>query len=209
MGSETLRLLSLAVIPVSAVSSAASALSPDDGAPGARPAAPALGPRPAAVLPGHAVPDFGVIRVGRYRVRHRLRAALRRRRLLLLATAVLCAALSALAWPGRHSPKAAGQPGVHARARPAPSAHRVLVPVRIADPASVRLLRPGDRVDVLAADDTGGPARVVAHRARVRKIPDVGERGRDGALVVLRVPHTAAARLAGAATHTSLSVTLW
>lgn len=155
------------------------------------------------------MPDFGVIRIGRYRVRHRLRAALRRRRTLLLATAVLCAALAALAWTGRHSPKAADPAADHARTRPTPAPHRVLVPVRIADPATVRLLRPGDRVDVLAADDTGGPARVVAHRARVRKVPDGGGQGRDGALVVLRVPRTAAARLAGVATHTSLSVTLW
>ena len=179
----------------------------DAGAPGGRRAAPVLGPRPAAVLPGRAVPDFDVIRVGRYRVRHRLRAALRRRRLLLSAGAALCAALAALAWPGGLSPRDAPTTA-RAHTRPASSAHRVLAPVRIADPATVRLLRPGDRVDVLAADDAGGPARVIARHARVRQVPDGDGGGRSGALLVLRVPREAAARLAGAATHTSLSVTL-
>jgi hypothetical protein len=69
----------------------------------------------------------------------------------------------------------------------------VAVPVRIADGATVRLLRPGDRVDVIAvpfapagtaADDGGPAARVVATGVRVRAVPgagaDAGEDQRPG-----------------------------
>lgn len=167
-------------------------------------------PRPASVLPGRDVPDFGVIRVGRCRVRHRLRAALRRRRVLLSVTAVLCAALAALPW-ATGLPRTAPAPGPAHRAvsRPPAAAQRVRAPVRLADPAMVRLLRPGDRVDVLAADGDGGRARTVVRHARVQQVPEAGGRQPDGALVVLKVPRGAAARLAGAATHARLSVTLW
>lgn len=181
------------------------------GSAGDRHEALALGPRPAAVLPGRDVPDFGVIRVGPSRVRHRLRAVLRRRRGLLLVTAALCTALAALAWTG--SVADAPPAPAHPRPHPHPRAehHRVLAPVRIADAATVRLLRPGDRVDVIAAAGDGAPARVVARHARVRQVP--AHEGRPeqggGALVVLKVPRPTATRLAGAAADTPLSVTLW
>ncbi|MFJ3947192.1 RcpC/CpaB family pilus assembly protein [Streptomyces griseoaurantiacus] len=52
--------------------------------------------------------------------------------------------------------------------------------MRIADAATVGLLRPGDRVDVIAADG-GGAARVVAAGARVVEVPGApGGRGTDG-----------------------------
>jgi hypothetical protein len=172
-----------------------------------------LGPRPASVLPGRDVPDFGVIRVGRCRMRHRLRATVRRRRVLLVATAVLCSALAALAClAGRpHAASASAPASAPARAgsRPTAAPPRVLAPVRLADPATVRLLRPGDRVDVLAADGDGGAARTVARHARVQRVPEAAGTQRDGALVVLKVPRSAAGRLAGAAAHARLSVTLW
>jgi hypothetical protein len=82
----------------------------------------------------------------------------------------------------------------------------VTAPVRISDGATVRLLRPGDRVDVVAAD-SGGEARVVAAGARVTEVPDVGAT-ETGALVVLSVPRSTAARLAGASTTARLAVTL-
>jgi len=91
----------------------------------------------------------------------------------------------------------------------------VSAPVRIADAATVRLLRPGDRVDVIAAEDspTGTDARVVAHRVRVTQVPrppgsqdSVAE---GGALVVLSVPRTTASRLAGAGATARLAVTLY
>jgi hypothetical protein len=58
----------------------------------------------------------------------------------------------------------------------------VTAPVRIADAAAVRLLRPGDRVDVIAADGRGA-GRVVAAGARVTGVPErYGTGGTDGAM---------------------------
>ncbi|MER8015568.1 RcpC/CpaB family pilus assembly protein [Streptomyces griseoluteus] len=96
----------------------------------------------------------------------------------------------------------------------------VRAPVRIADAAAVRLLRPGDRVDVVAAEERsasagGGPARVLARGARVVRLPEPLERVpgegsvTEGALVVLAVPRAAAARLVGANPMARLAVTLW
>ncbi|MFJ4780751.1 hypothetical protein [Streptomyces sp. NPDC088762] len=80
--------------------------------------------------------------------------------------------------------------------------------MRIADAATVRLLRPGDRVDVVAAERAGEP-RVVAAGARVAHVPaaeqDVGD---GGALVVLSVPRETARALVGAGTTARLAVTL-
>lgn len=182
------------------------------GSAGARREALVLGPRPAAVLPGRDVPDFGVIRVGPSRVRHRLRAALRRRRGLLLVTAALCAALAALAWTGGVRQDRTAAPAARRHPQPHPQAEhqRVLAPVRIADAATVRLLQRGDRVDVIAAARDGGTARVIARRARVQQVPaQDGPPEQRGALVVLKVPRHTATRLAGAAADAPLSVTLW
>ncbi|MGW0187198.1 hypothetical protein ACWDV7_15750, partial [Streptomyces sp. NPDC003362] len=91
-----------------------------------------------------------------------------------------------------------------------PVAPRVTAPVRIADAATVRLLRPGDRVDVIAAEETatGGEARVVARGARVTRVPEpLGDAVDSGALVVLSVPR-ATARLVGASATARLAVTL-
>ncbi|MFJ6569785.1 RcpC/CpaB family pilus assembly protein [Streptomyces sp. NPDC091292] len=104
-------------------------------------------------------------------------------------------------------------------------------PVRIADAATVRLLRPGDRIDVVAAaggvdstDSTdgaatdGGAARVVASGVRVMEVPEPfdgtgpaetgGIATEGGALVVLAVPRATATRLAGAGATSRLVVTL-
>ncbi|MGW4106392.1 hypothetical protein ACWEGV_25590, partial [Streptomyces sp. NPDC004976] len=100
--------------------------------------------------------------------------------------------------------------------RPRGAGKTVLAPVRIADAATVRLLRPGDLVDVIAAEETmsGGEARVVARGARVTEVPepvdgaDDGGTGDGGALVVLSVPRATAAGLAGAGATARLAVTL-
>ncbi|MEU6820513.1 RcpC/CpaB family pilus assembly protein [Streptomyces atriruber] len=88
----------------------------------------------------------------------------------------------------------------------------VTAPVRIADADTVRLLRPGDRVDVIAADGSpagGAEPRVVASGARVSAVPEPGEGpAESGALVVLSVPRDTAARLAGAGASARLAVTL-
>ncbi|HEX5569362.1 MAG TPA: RcpC/CpaB family pilus assembly protein [Streptomyces sp.] len=108
-------------------------------------------------------------------------------------------------------------------------------PVRIPDAEAVRLLRPGDRVDVLAApagdssaDVPADRARIIARDARVTAVPGsgpgtgagsgtgggdgtdggFGADGEAGALVVLSVSRATAARLAAAAAHSRLAVTL-
>jgi hypothetical protein len=96
------------------------------------------------------------------------------------------------------------------RTATAPVAARDVVraPVRIADAAAVRLLRPGDRVDVLAG------ARVVARSAPVVGVPDAAAAGTgadgdgDGALIVLAVSRPTAAALSGAAVSSPLGVAL-
>ncbi|MFI8357765.1 RcpC/CpaB family pilus assembly protein [Streptomyces cyaneofuscatus] len=94
------------------------------------------------------------------------------------------------------------------------SARLVSAPVRIADAATVRLLRPGDHVDVIAVGEAGDDARLVARGVRVARVPgriadDDGHRGGgggvigtggapEGALVVLAVERSTATALLGA-----------
>ncbi|MER6632717.1 hypothetical protein ABT301_31610 [Streptomyces sp. NPDC000987] len=153
------------------------------------------------------VPHFAPVRVrgGRYQLRRLLG---HRRRALAAGLAVTAAALVA-AVP-RDADRVRGHPAGDAVRR-----HRavetVSAPVRIADAATVRLLRPGDRVDVIAAQETatGGDARVVARGARVVQVPEPLDGAADsGALVVLSVPRSTAARLAGAGAAARLAVTL-
>ena len=105
----------------------------------------------------------------------------------------------------------AGAPTAQRERRPA--AEMLSAPVRIADAATVRLLRPGDRVDVIAAADSpageASKARVVASGARVAQVPMAREPvGDGGALVVLSVPRAIAAALAGAGATSRLAVTV-
>jgi Flp pilus assembly protein CpaB len=98
------------------------------------------------------------------------------------------------------------------------------VPVRIADAGSVRLLRPGDHIDVLAApgpDDADAATEGVAFLGRARtlvsSVPviavprepfgDQGSfgRGGEGALVVVAARRDQAAALARSATGSALS----
>lgn len=122
---------------------------------------------------------------------------------------------AALAASGSRGPAETERP----QAAAAPERERkpvevVSAPVRIADGATVRLLRPGDRVDVIASPvspsaDGDDDARVVARGARVEKVPRAsGESVDGGALVVLSVPRATAAALAGAGATSRLAVTL-
>ncbi|GAA1433732.1 hypothetical protein GCM10009601_56900 [Streptomyces thermospinosisporus] len=147
-----------------------------------------------------------------------------RRRAMAVGLAVTAAALVA-AGP-RDTDRSRGHPERTPASRAAPAATgerapawaartaaaMVTAPVRISDAATVRLLRPGDRVDVIAAEETatGGEARVVARGARVSEVPEpVAEGpGDGGALVVLSVPRPVAAELAGASATARLAVTL-
>ncbi|KAF3465909.1 hypothetical protein [Streptomyces sp. Tu 3180] len=173
------------------------------------------------VPPRCEVPHFAPVRV-RGGLLHPGRLARHRRRAVAAGLAVTAAALVA-AGP-RDADRSRGHPGGSASARAASAAlgdrpvrprragETVTAPVRIADAAAVRLLRPGDRVDVIAAEETvsGGEARVVARGARVTEVPEPLEGAGDGgALVVLSVPRSTAAGLAGASATARLAVTLW
>ncbi len=179
-------------------------------------------PRPhgADVPPRCEVPHFDPVRV-RGALPFAGRLARHRRRAVAVGLAVTAAALVA-AGPrdtdrsrGHPEPvRAAGTPvasgGDDRPVRQRRAAGKVTAPVRIADAATVRLLRPGDRVDVIAAEETasGGRARVVARGARVTEVPEPAG-GDGGALVVLSVPRGTAAELAGASATARLAVTLW
>ncbi|WP_405508749.1 RcpC/CpaB family pilus assembly protein [Streptomyces cyaneofuscatus] len=102
-----------------------------------------------------------------------------------------------------------------------PSARLVSAPVRIADAATVRLLRPGDHVDVIAVGEAGDDARLVARGVRVARVPgrsagDGGDRGGgevigtgaapEGALVMLSVERSTATALLGAGSSGRLAL---
>ncbi|MGA5100780.1 hypothetical protein ACPCAC_25865 [Streptomyces lavendulocolor] len=160
----------------------------------------------------HGVPSFAPLRVRGGR--HRLRRAVRRRRRAMAAGLAMTAAALAASAPGSRGPAEADRPRAATPEREREPVETVSAPVRIADAATVRLLRPGDRVDVIAspvsspADGEDG-ARVVARGARVEKVPDARADPPDGgALVVLSVPRATAAELAGAGATSRLAVTL-
>ncbi|WP_212912450.1 hypothetical protein [Streptomyces sp. TS71-3] len=158
------------------------------------------------------MPPFSPVRVGPGHPR--MRRLLRHRRRAVAAGLAMTAAALVAAAPsdtGRGRSPAGGHPVVPHPARPAP--RLVTAPVRIADAEAVRLLRPGDRVDVIAADapgsDRGQQPQVVAEGARVVEVPEPAEGGMGtGALVVLSVPRPTATRLAGAGATARLAVTL-
>ncbi|MFD7839935.1 hypothetical protein [Streptomyces sp. NPDC059761] len=154
--------------------------------------------------PARPVPAFPPLRAGRSADRLR-RAVRRRRRAASAGLAVLAAALAVVGAAEAQASRGAAPPEV----KPAPAAVRwVSAPVRIADAATVRLLRPGDRVDVVAAE-RAGPPRVVAAGARVAEVPDPEKGvGDAGALVVLSVPRDTARALVGAGAVARLAVTL-
>jgi Flp pilus assembly protein CpaB len=95
----------------------------------------------------------------------------------------------------------------------------VAAPVRIADAATVRLIEPGDSVDVLAAGagadgSATAEARVVAASVAVVTIPPTGgsalggSADGQGALVVVVTSSDTAARLAAAAVTDRLSLVI-
>ncbi|WP_308403921.1 RcpC/CpaB family pilus assembly protein [Streptomyces sudanensis] len=185
-----------------------------------------------------AVPRFAPLRVrgGRFGL---WRIVRRPRRAVAAGLVVTAAALAASAVRG---PAAGSDPAAPAvAARPGPPAvptapgrpggrDLVSAPVRIADGATVRLLRPGDRVDVIAvpvppagtpAEGDGPGARTAVAGARVEAVPRTPQEGGlpddpDGlagtgagsALLVLAVPRPAAPGLVAAAATSHLAVVL-
>jgi pilus assembly protein CpaB len=88
----------------------------------------------------------------------------------------------------------------------------LVVPVRLVDPGVAALLRPGDRVDVIAVGQSGG-GNVVVSAAPVLAVPaNLGGATTgstvEGALVVLAVPAYLAVHLSSAALTARLTVTL-
>ncbi|MGW7451554.1 hypothetical protein [Streptomyces sp. NPDC054787] len=158
--------------------------------------------------PARPVPPFPPLRVGRGG--DRLRRTVRRRRRAASAALAVVAAALAVGGTEAQASRGGAPPGPRPPRTAAPPAavRMVSAPVRIADAATVRLLRAGDRVDVVAAE-RAGPPRVVAAGARVAEVPraeqDVGD---GGALVVLSVPRDTARALVGAGAVTRLAVTL-
>lgn len=94
-------------------------------------------------------------------------------------------------------------------ARTATAAGQVVAPVRLADAGLAPLLHPGDLVDVIAADDQGGRARVVARAVRLVTVPVVDAASAAdvaGTLVLVQVSAEAARELAQAAASGTLTV---
>ena len=95
----------------------------------------------------------------------------------------------------------------------------VATPVRIADAGAVRLVRPGDRIDVLAAGVpselaaaglTAAEVEVVASDVQVVTVPKESDDVAvvDGALIVVATSEQVAEHLAAAAVTSRLSLTL-
>ncbi|MFF2718901.1 hypothetical protein [Streptomyces sp. NPDC058011] len=197
-------------------------------------------PRPPAPPPAPCgVGPFAPLRVrggGTYRLRRMLR---RQRRAIAAAVALAGAALAttglgSAAVPDATAPSTevsergvsgAGLSGTGGTGAEAGRSAEGLVsaPVRIADAATVRLLRPGDRVDVIAVGEAGDDARAVVRGVRVSHVPgpaggDGGLSGGggdgvagmgaapEGALVVLSVERSAATALLGAGASGRLAV---
>lgn len=223
---------SQAVIPVPSSSPVPSSPSPAPSSPASHTRTPSpphhrpplRPPRPPGTdaPPTREVPAFAPVRVrgGRYRLQRLVR---QRRRAVAAGLAVTAAALVAAGPRAGTAPHGAERPRGHpvteaaprlpvtAPVRRHPAADTVAAPVRIADAATVELLRPGDRVDVIAAADpsAGGGVRVLARGVRVTEVPrsPAGDAG-SGALVVLSAPRATAARLVGASATARLAVTL-
>lgn len=101
-------------------------------------------------------------------------------------------------------------PGLAAGLGPGESA---AVPVRLADPESAALVRPGDRVDVLGTPvapdgtQTGGDAVEIAAGVRVLAVLG-GRDAADGAVLVVATSDLLARHLAGAAVRHRLTVSV-
>jgi hypothetical protein len=163
------------------------------------------------------VPAFPPILIGGRGGRRLLRRAVRRHRGTIAAGLAVTAAVLALSAPRDTPPRR--YPAAARGLAPAPAAARqgthevVRAPVRIADAAAVALLRPGDRVDVLAgARIVATAVEVVTVTAQPGASPAAGSPGdggtAGGSLVVLAVPRATAAELSEAALSSPLAVTL-
>lgn len=114
----------------------------------------------------------------------------------LIAVAVLLAVGAMVSWsrPQRcaapplvaASPRAPTPSAPAAKAGPAVPPGSVGVPVRLAEPTALALVRPGDLVDLLRLDETGHGATPVASAALVLGVTGADEPTSGGLLVALR-----------------------
>ena len=97
-----------------------------------------------------------------------------------------------------------------ASARSAISRGRVIAPLRLADADLAALVRPGDQVDVIAADAQAEQADVVARAVRIVTIPEARDPAAggdpEGTLVLVDVDPDTARVLARAAVSATLTV---
>ena len=121
----------------------------------------------------------------------------------LTAVALLLATAAAVSWsppgscvaPGGAPTVSASRSGVDAAPRgsvqpaAAPSGGvppgSVGVPIRLADPTALSLVRPGNRVDLLRPDDRGGRAAAVADAALVLEVTGADDPTTGGLLLAL------------------------
>lgn len=85
----------------------------------------------------------------------------------------------------------------------------LLAPLRLADTGLTGLLRPGDLVDIIAADSQSSRAAVVATAVRVVAVPAVDEENAaatPGALVLVEVDRATATELVQAAAAGPVSI---
>ena len=113
------------------------------------------------------------------------------------------------------APVAEGQiltPAALTTVRAGTSRGRVIAPLRLADADLVELLRPGDHVDVIAADPQSEQADVVARMVRVVTVPQVDDPTQSsessGRLILIEVDPETARVLARAAVSATLTV-IW
>lgn len=88
---------------------------------------------------------------------------------------------------------------------------RVLAPLRLIDDDVAALLRPGELVDVLAADAEQKRAKVIASAVRIIAVPHLDQEGsvvNSGTLVLVEVDRATAAELAKASVSSTLTV-IW
>jgi hypothetical protein len=139
----------------------------------------------------------------------RLRLPWPRRATLAPAAAVaalLCLAAGVLLL-GDAEPRPATRPPVaSSTAAPVAPPGTVGLPLRIRDAGVLRVVRPGRRVDVLAAVEGG--AELLATGVLVLRADAGGDAPEDGALLYLAVTAEQAARLAGFTTEAHLTVTV-
>jgi hypothetical protein len=86
---------------------------------------------------------------------------------------------------GGAGPANSGAGSVSGGAAPGVPEGSVGVPIRLADPTALGLVRPGNRVDLLKVDDTGGRPTAVAGAALVLRVTGANDPATGGLLLAL------------------------